>query len=67
MSQLPWYFSIFLCSDDDNEGERGEEGGGEEVGGEDGRELTLAEQFEQIRRCRYIRHYRPHGTAVEEL
>ena len=66
MSQLPWYFSIFLCSDDDDECERrGEEGGGEEVGGEE--ELTLAEQFEQIRRCRYIRHYRPHGTAVEEL
>ncbi len=30
-------------------------------------ELTLAEMFEQIRHCRYIRHYHPDGTEVEEL
>lgn len=30
------------------------------------RELSLAEQFEQIRHCRYIRHYRPDGTAIDD-
>ena len=48
-----------LCSDES--GERGEE---EEKKG--GGELSLAQQFEQIRRCRYIRHYRPDGTAIDE-
>ena len=44
------------------EGEEGEEGGAVE----EGRELTLSEQFEQIRHCRYIRHYRPDGTAIDD-
>ena len=29
-------------------------------------EPSLAEMFEQIRHCRYIRHYHPDGTALEE-
>lgn len=29
-------------------------------------EPTLAEQFEQIKHCRYIRRYHPDGTALEE-
>ena len=29
-------------------------------------EPSLAEMFEQIRNCRYIRHYHPDGTALEE-
>ena len=29
-------------------------------------EPSLAEMFEQMRHCRYIRHYHPDGTAVEE-
>ena len=29
-------------------------------------EPSLAEMFEQIRNCRYIRHYYPDGTALEE-
>ena len=27
---------------------------------------TLAELFEQIKHCRYIRRYHPDGTALEE-
>lgn len=62
-----------LCTYSDEDGGEGEEreGKGEEEGEgegeeEEGRVLSLAEQFEQIKRCRYIRHYRPDGTAVEE-
>lgn len=29
-------------------------------------EPSLAEMFEQIKHCRYIRHYRPDGTEIEE-
>ena len=42
----------------------GEEGEGEEE--EEGKEPTLAQKLEKIRSCRYIRHYRPDGTAVDE-
>ena len=63
--------SDLVCTYSDGEGEEGESEGGEEEGtgegeGEEGRVLSLAEQFEQIKKCRYIRHYRPDGTAVEE-
>ena len=40
------------------EGEEGEE--------EEGKEVTLAQKFEKIKSCRYIRHYKPDGTAVDE-
>lgn len=29
-------------------------------------EPSLGEMFEQIKHCRYIRHYRPDGTEIEE-
>lgn len=51
---------VLMYSEEAGEKEREEE---EEEGGG---ELTLAQQFEQIRRCRYIRHYRPDGTAMED-
>ena len=38
----------------------------EEGVGEVSSEPSLAEMFEQIRNCRYIRHYYPDGTALEE-
>ena len=53
-----------MCSRYSGEGE-GESEEVREGTGEEG-ELTLAQQFEQIRHCRYIRHYRPDGTAEEE-
>lgn len=28
--------------------------------------ITLAEMFDQIRNCRYIRHYYPDGTTMDE-
>ena len=29
-------------------------------------ELTMAQMFDQIKHCRYIRRYHPDGTALEE-
>lgn len=28
--------------------------------------MTLAEMFENIKHCRYIRHYHPHGSQSDE-
>lgn len=28
--------------------------------------MTLAKMFEQIKHCRYIRHYRPNGSHQED-
>ena len=30
-------------------------------------ELTLSEMFEQIKHCRYIRHYYPDGTPRDDI
>ena len=49
------FYSLCMCSYSSEEGV-------EEVSSEP----SLAEMFEQIRNCRYIRHYHPDGTALEE-
>ena len=53
-----------VCSGGGERGEMGEQREGEEE--DEGKELTLAQKMEKIKSCRYIRHYRPDGTAVDE-
>ena len=55
---------LYSSGEGRGEGEMREQREGEE--GEEGKEATLAQKFEKIKSCRYIRHYRPDGTAVEE-
>ena len=48
---------MYPCSDRDGESDDKED---------EDRDMSLAEMFEQIRHCRYIRHYKPDGSASEE-
>ena len=74
MSECGGDKAIMYCPHRSAGGGEGEGGDGEKESdgeGEGGveteeRELSLAEMFEQIRHCRYIRHYHPNGTAAED-
>lgn len=56
------FHSLCMCSYSSFSHVCSSEEGVEEVSSEP----SLAEMFEQIRNCRYIRHYHPDGTALEE-
>lgn len=50
--------------EDEQKQQKKEDGQPSELGASS--EPSLAEMFEQIKHCRYIRHYRPDGTEIEE-